>query len=204
MYPSLKRASPAVGKRNPSSADGTFLSLSDVGATLGRQGLRQELGVGSTGPLNFILHSLRLGLPRWCYWKRIYLSMQETQETWVWSLSWEDCPGGGHGNPLQYSCLENPWIEESGGLQSMGSQRVGHDWSDWACTHSKWNYFSWFSRDHGLKDFTLICECHCYPLSRSRKKHWVILFSVTPQLFPEWVSEWSRSVASNSLRPRGL
>ena len=30
-------------------------------------------------------------------------------------------------NPLQYSCLENPWTEEPGGLQSMGSQRVGHD-----------------------------------------------------------------------------
>ena len=25
-------------------------------------------------------------------------------------------PGGGHGNPLQYSCLENPWIEEPGRL----------------------------------------------------------------------------------------
>ena len=37
-------------------------------------------------------------------------------------------PGGGNGNPLQYSCLENPqWTEEPGGLQSMGSQRVGHD-----------------------------------------------------------------------------
>ena len=36
MYPSLKTASPAMGKRNPSSADGTSLSLSDVGATLGR------------------------------------------------------------------------------------------------------------------------------------------------------------------------
>ena len=26
-------------------------------------------------------------------------------------------PGGGHGNPLQYACLENPWTEEPGGLQ---------------------------------------------------------------------------------------
>ena len=26
-------------------------------------------------------------------------------------------PGGGHGNPLQYSCLENPWTEEPSGLQ---------------------------------------------------------------------------------------
>ena len=36
--------------------------------------------------------------------------------------------GGGQGNPLQYSCLENPaWTEEPGGLQSMGLQRVRHD-----------------------------------------------------------------------------
>ena len=26
---------------------------------------------------------------------------------WVRSLGWEDTPGEGHGNPLQYSCLEN-------------------------------------------------------------------------------------------------
>ena len=36
-------------------------------------------------------------------------------------------PGEGNGNPLQYSCLEDPMDEELGGLQSTGSQRVGHD-----------------------------------------------------------------------------
>ena len=36
-------------------------------------------------------------------------------------------PGEESGNPLQYSCLENPWTEEPGRLQSMGSQRVRHD-----------------------------------------------------------------------------
>ena len=36
-------------------------------------------------------------------------------------------PGEGKANPLQYSCLENPMDEEPGGLQSMGSQRVGND-----------------------------------------------------------------------------
>ena len=39
-------------------------------------------------------------------------------------------PGEGNGNPLQYSCLENPM---DGGAWcrplSMGSQRVGHDWA---------------------------------------------------------------------------
>ena len=35
--------------------------------------------------------------------------------------------GEGNDNPLQYSCLENPMDGEAGRLQSMGSQRVGHD-----------------------------------------------------------------------------
>ena len=37
--------------------------------------------------------------------------------------------GEGNGTPLQYSCLENPWAEEPGRLQSMGSLRVRHDWA---------------------------------------------------------------------------
>ena len=37
--------------------------------------------------------------------------------------------GEGNGTPLQHSCLEIPWMEEPGGLQSMGSLRVGHDWA---------------------------------------------------------------------------
>ena len=39
----------------------------------------------------------------------------------------EGSPGEGNGNPLLYSCLENPWTEEPDGLQPMGSQRVGCD-----------------------------------------------------------------------------
>ena len=36
-------------------------------------------------------------------------------------------PRGGHGSPLQYSCLENPMDGMAGGLQSMRPQRVGPD-----------------------------------------------------------------------------
>ena len=39
---------------------------------------------------------------------------------------WGRSLGEGNGNPLQYSCLENPMEEEPGGLQSMGSQRAGY------------------------------------------------------------------------------
>ena len=42
-------------------------------------------------------------------------------------LGLERSPGEGNGNSLQYSCLGNfHGTEEPGGLQSMGSQRVGH------------------------------------------------------------------------------
>ena len=56
-------------------------------------------------------------------------AMQETQEEMqVQSLVRDDTPGEGNGRPLQYSCLGRiPWMEEPVELQSMGSQRVGHN-----------------------------------------------------------------------------
>ena len=53
--------------------------------------------------------------------------MQETQAMWVQFLGWED--------PLEkematYSSIlawKTPWTKESGGLQSIGSQRVRRD-----------------------------------------------------------------------------
>ena len=50
-------------------------------------------------------------------------AMQETQ---VQSQGQERSPGGGgrNGNPLQYSCLENPMDRGAWGLQSMGHKEV--------------------------------------------------------------------------------
>ena len=42
-------------------------------------------------------------------------------------------PGGGNGNLLQYSCLENSMDREAGRLQSMGSQKSQTQMS----THTK-------------------------------------------------------------------
>ena len=54
---------------------------------------------------------------------------------WINGLGRSD--GEGNGNPLQYSCLGNPMNRESHGrLQSIALHRVGHDWSDLACTHT--------------------------------------------------------------------
>ena len=62
--------------------------------------------------------------------------MQETQEVWVQSLGWEDAleeEMAAHSNILAWRI---PWTEEPGRLQSIGSQRVAHDSSDLAHTHS--------------------------------------------------------------------
>ena len=60
-------------------------------------------------------------------WQRNQLAMQETQETWVQSLGQEDPlekAVATHSSILAWRIL---WTEELGGLQSMGSQKVGHD-----------------------------------------------------------------------------
>ena len=40
-------------------------------------------------------------------------SVKNLPAVWVRSLGWEDPPGGGHSNPFQYSCLENPYGQRS-------------------------------------------------------------------------------------------
>ena len=63
--------------------------------------------------------------------------MKETEKTWVQSLGQED--------PLEESMATHsstlawriPWTEEPGGLQSMGSQKVRHNYSNLACVHKE-------------------------------------------------------------------
>ena len=57
-------------------------------------------------------------------------------EIWVQSLGRED-PWRRIGNPLQYSCLENPMDRGDGGLESMASWRVGQDWTTKQKLHAK-------------------------------------------------------------------
>ena len=44
-------------------------------------------------------------------------------------------PGGGQWQPTPITAWRIPWTEEPGGLPSMGSHRVGHDWHDLAGFH---------------------------------------------------------------------
>ena len=49
------------------------------------------------------------------------------RETQVLSLDWEDPPEKGMATHSSILAWRISWTEETGGLQSMRSQRVGHD-----------------------------------------------------------------------------
>ena len=55
--------------------------------------------------------------------------MQETQEMWVQSLAQEYPLKEEMATHSSIHALRIPWTEETGGLQSMGSQRVEQDWA---------------------------------------------------------------------------
>ena len=62
--------------------------------------------------------------------------MQKMQEMWVQSLGWEDPLEEGMETQSSILAWRSPGTEEPGGLQFIGLQRVGDDWSDWAGTRT--------------------------------------------------------------------
>ena len=82
--------------------------------------------------------------------------MQEMQEKQAWSLSQEDPLEEGMATHSSIITWRIPWIEEPRRLQSMGSQRVRHDWIDLAPTDiyilipENWEYVIL----HGRRDLT--------------------------------------------------
>ena len=53
--------------------------------------------------------------------------MQEMQETWVPSLGWEDTCRKKMATHSNILAEMTPWTEETGSLQSVRSQSIGHD-----------------------------------------------------------------------------
>ena len=58
------------------------------------------------------------------------------QEMWVLSLGWEDPLEEGMMTHSSILAWRISWIDEPGGLQSIGFQRVRQDWSDVALMHA--------------------------------------------------------------------
>ena len=72
-----------------------------------------------------------------CYWCSPWASLvapmvknpPAMQETWIWSLGREVPLEKGMATHSSVLAWRIPWTEEPDGLQSMGSQRVRHDWA---------------------------------------------------------------------------
>ena len=84
--------------------------------------------------------------------------------TQVWSLGQEDLLEEGMTTYLSIAAWRISWTEEPGGLQSMVSQKVRHDWNDLACTcilNTVWykqvTLLQWFNGSH-RKGTTYLAE----------------------------------------------
>ena len=124
------------------------------------------------------------------------------RETWVWSLGQEDplekamAP---HSSTLAWKI---PWTEEHDRVQSMGSQRVGHDWAP---------SFSLSTRLLSLIIISLPEILNCYPwkiawryrwvaAKRSVSQRWISFFTVILHRIPEYETDqkacWLESLAA--------
>ena len=69
-------------------------------------------------------------------WVRNLPTVHKTQEMQGQSLGREDPPEKEMATHSSSLIWKIPWTEEPGGLQSKGSQRVGHDWAGRQGTHT--------------------------------------------------------------------
>ena len=84
-------------------------------------------------------------------------AMQKTQQVWVWSLSYIDPLEEEMATHSSILAWKISWTEEPGGLQSMGSQRVGHDWAT-SLTHSQINCYENVCTDFCMNIKLHFCE----------------------------------------------
>ena len=133
-------------------------------------------------------------------------------------------PGGGRGNPLQYSCLGNPMDQEPGGLNVVHRVAKSQNWSDSVRTcKSAWvlplypyrlNILdsvsinivervkvrnvhaasNWFFRE------AWVCLCHGFPFCEADSARGLLSL----RMYSVHSARFSCSVVSNSLQPHGL
>ena len=111
----------------------------------------------------------------------------------IWRRRWQSTP--------VFLPGKIPWTEDPGRLQSMGSQRVRHDWA--SSVSLSLLLLSRFSRVRLCA--TPQTAAHQAPLSLgfARQEHWSgVPFPSPMHESKKW--KWSRSVVSDSSRPHGL
>ena len=72
-----------------------------------------------------LLHGMGKPVGSYCYWKSISADCGEGKYSIYFKGQAGNMGSSPHSSTLAWKI---PWTEEPGGLQSMGSQRVRHDW----------------------------------------------------------------------------
>ena len=90
------------------------------------------------------------GLPRWHWLKILLANAGDIRD--AGSIPESGSPRGCHGDPLQYSSLENPMDRGAWRATVHRSQRIGHDWSDLARPHAaSFKFFVYSFTKHLIK-----------------------------------------------------
>ena len=114
-----------------------------------------------------------LSLPKWLRSKDSTQPL--LQKAQVWSLGQEDPLEEGTATHSSILAWRIPWLEEPGEQQSIASQRVVHDWSDFACMHTcTYDWFELYGRSqHNTNDPPIKNKIHTHvhtpePIQRKR------------------------------------
>ena len=106
-------------------------------------------------------------------------AMQETQ---VWSLDWEDSLKKWMATHASILTWRIPWTEEPGGLQSMGLQRVRHNWATNSFTFPLYQLRLWYYfypvtiHTKGLdSSFAAAITNYCTKVQKTCSSHWWLL-----------------------------
>ena len=106
-------------------------------------------------------------------WYRIQWPTQEIQETWF--APWlERSPGGGNGNPLQYSCLENTMVR--GAWRATTDETILTPYN-YPRSIVYFKVISWWYIFHGFRQDIMTC-IHHYGIMQSNFTTLKILCSI--------------------------
>ena len=126
------------------------------------------------------------------YWVSLVAQMVKNllavQETWFWTLGWEDPLEKGVTTYSSILAWRIPWTEEPGGLQSMGLQGVRQDWATNTHTHTHTHTATYWLRNLGyvisspwapvsslLKDKILTISYICYVIVQLLSCVWLFV-----------------------------
>ena len=117
--------------------------------------------------------------------------------TYIWNLEkWYGCTYllekamAPHSSTLAWKI---PWTEEPGGLQSMGSLRVGHDW---ATSLSLFHF-------HALEKEMATHSCSCLENPRDGGAWWAAVYGVAQSRTRlKWLSSSSSIIVKNGTLPK--